>query len=232
MVRPFKYGSLAMSWTISAIFLPFVLAMAVPLAIFATITSTIAFWVLFYRASMVLVEIFFTLLVHWLPLRLSKARVEPPPSPTDLSKSVKYTASRSRRNSRSNGDGMPTSLTGLLPLRDYEGVGGWRIREGDMNRTVRQGVRGRPAQNFVFTVGDLKASERNSPESIRTPYGVQNETQQAGKDPNAGSSFTTPLTSTATSPASPEVTFEAVPADSPGIVKYTNETARPQDRTP
>ncbi|KAI9645585.1 hypothetical protein NHQ30_006327 [Ciborinia camelliae] len=127
-----------------AIILPFLFFFTVPIAIFASITTTFAFCVLCFRVIVVYIELALAVIPYYLcgpkadikVIQSKRAIYNPPTSPVRRKK---------RRNSASSSQSATGSITpvptrilkgseSMLGLcqsvgfsRDYEGVGGWRL---------------------------------------------------------------------------------------------------------
>lgn len=116
---------------------PILLSLALPLAFLATVTTTLAFGALLFRASIVYFELGVAVTQSWLlPNATSK-------SPLDRGKSSDVntpaaSAANGRRRSKGSGSGTPGTRTprrtesfGTVfgPSRDFEGVGGWRFAD-------------------------------------------------------------------------------------------------------
>ncbi|KAF2837300.1 hypothetical protein M501DRAFT_1018208 [Patellaria atrata CBS 101060] len=114
---------------------PLLLLISIPLALFATLTTTLAFTTLFIRVSIVYFELGIALLHSW--VCVSKPHSKPPnqkPFKSSRSRSHTPTATSSPPNTshkrRPSSVVSTSSLSTLLPNntnRDFEGVGGWRI---------------------------------------------------------------------------------------------------------
>ncbi|KAH7035610.1 uncharacterized protein B0I36DRAFT_94629 [Microdochium trichocladiopsis] len=135
-----------MSWLkpFKLLIVPFVFIVAVPLAICAGLTTILAFLVLFFRLFVVYFDLAIDTLRYVLlgrsfdntaspASRSPHATTPTPSSPTQLSPRRR----RNRRDSstasiRTTGsfDGLPLSLGSALE-RDFEGVGGWRLKSAD-----------------------------------------------------------------------------------------------------
>lgn len=132
-----------------AITIPFLFVVTVPLAVFAGITTTLAFSVLMLRVVVVYLDIALSLVPQCLggrkPRYLESAAA--PASPASSSPSPSLPPSRRWRRRRSSsalsaGSATPVSDGGLGlmpsigPERDFEGLGGWRIGDDDRNWTM------------------------------------------------------------------------------------------------
>lgn len=126
-----------------AAIVPFLFIVTVPLALFAGITTTLAFAVLICRVLVVYLDIALTLVNQSLlgvkiPLRLQQAAIRSnSPSPTRAGQSLSFRRRRRRPSSVSIGTITPVhdASLGLTPSvgaeRDFEGVGGWRTGDDD-----------------------------------------------------------------------------------------------------
>ncbi|KAF1952396.1 hypothetical protein CC80DRAFT_179875 [Byssothecium circinans] len=127
---------------------PTLLLVAIPLTIFAFITTTLAIWLLAIRVSVVYFELGVALIHAYLlpeiPKPLPKRALPPSNTPP---------RSRYRRRSSSSLDtvvpaarlhtksGSSASLFGIGDLtRDFEGVGGWRYYEGEEEEALWMGM--------------------------------------------------------------------------------------------
>lgn len=115
---------------------PALLIISVPLAIFAGITTCIAFGLLLIRVSIVYFELGFALLRSWLISARAKTEPKEPSSPARSpqrrrrSSVLSSPSSQEFRRPPLKSDSYVTLLGAGAPDRDYEGVGGWRV-EGD-----------------------------------------------------------------------------------------------------
>ncbi|KAH8804759.1 hypothetical protein F5884DRAFT_797106 [Xylogone sp. PMI_703] len=119
------------------IILPFVFFFSIPLAVLATITTSIAFWVLTFRVALLYIELGFSTIPSYLVTTKHDAIAITP----NRSFSSPNTGSRrrKRRGSTSSNVSGAGSITPIAtdtnigwiqtvgPNRDYEGVGGWRL---------------------------------------------------------------------------------------------------------
>lgn len=123
-----------------ALLVPFIFVITVPLAVFAGITTMLAFAVLILRVVVVYLDIALSLLPQYLfaPSKLRYAdAASRSPSPTAIATSLRRR--RRRPSSVSAGSLTPIaradSTLGLFPSvgaeRDFEGLGGWRVGEDD-----------------------------------------------------------------------------------------------------
>ncbi|KAE9363684.1 hypothetical protein N431DRAFT_356705 [Stipitochalara longipes BDJ] len=119
--------------------LPFLFVFTLPIALFASLTTFLAFSILTFRAILIYIE----LALAVIPFYLLGAR----PASTYLKRSKSFqsqhTVSPARRKRRGSSTSSSLSATGSLtpvssetvmglsqsvgPTRDYEGVGGWRL---------------------------------------------------------------------------------------------------------
>lgn len=115
--------------------LPFLFIFTIPIAIFATITTIIAFSVLLFRVALVYFELAIAVIPYYLlgPKPHHRGNV-----PTKYNPAGVPVRRRKRRSSSSSalsaGSITPISAEGALGLsqsigaaRDFEGVGGWRL---------------------------------------------------------------------------------------------------------
>jgi len=119
--------------------LPFLFIFTIPIAIIATITTTIAFSILIFRVSLVYVELAFAVIPYWLLgpkpasalLHRGKPTSSPPPTlPSRRKKrrsSTSSTLSATGSISPISGDNVMGISQSIGATRDYEGVGGWRL---------------------------------------------------------------------------------------------------------
>lgn len=118
------------------IILPFIFIFAVPLAIFAAITTSVAFTILAFRVIVIYTELALNIIPSYFGSN-KKSRYSLIPS-TPTSSSPTSGRRRKRRSSTSSNVSLAGSLTPVAsdsnlaliqsigPDRDYEGVGGWR----------------------------------------------------------------------------------------------------------
>ncbi len=117
--------------------LPFLFVFTIPIAILASITTTLAFSILIFRVLLVYIELAFAVIPFWIfglkqsgqVLRGSKAFSSPPSVPARRRKR------RGSTNSSLSATGTITPIPGdamrfnqsIGATRDFEGVGGWRL---------------------------------------------------------------------------------------------------------
>lgn len=121
-----------------AVVLPFIFLFTIPIALFASLTTFIAFSILLVRVTVVYVELALAIIPHYLFGTSIKSNFTP------NHEAVRTTAAVPRRKKRrtssssnlSAGSVTPTAGENLLglsqsigPTRDFEGVGGWRLVE-------------------------------------------------------------------------------------------------------
>ena len=144
---------MALLHPVYAVIVPFLFVVTVPLAIFAGITTTLAFAVLLLRVTVIYLDIALSLVPKSLAGFSPYARYRHPPPPTaaralNRSPSPVLTPQLRRRRRRpssaslmsfesvvtASGDAASSSL-GLIPSvgaeRDFEGVGGWRTGDDE-----------------------------------------------------------------------------------------------------
>lgn len=122
---------------------PLVFVVAVPLAVCAGLTTILAFLVLFFRLFLVYFDLAIdTLRYVVLGRSIDPAASRTPHATTPAPSSPTQSSPRRRRNRRDssvssgvnavvgNLDGAPLSLGSALE-RDFEGVGGWRLKSAD-----------------------------------------------------------------------------------------------------
>jgi hypothetical protein len=105
--------------------LPFLFLFTIPIALLATLTTIIAFCILIFRVTLVYIELALTVIPHYIlgsepAAAAALTRANPPAA-----------ASHSRRKPRRTGSITPipggSGQTLAHHIRDYEGVGGWRL---------------------------------------------------------------------------------------------------------
>ena len=166
---------------VSAVSVPLLLLLSLPLAAFAVVTTSIAFWILLFRVSLVYAELLAALFRSYIvPLPRESAIAMPSPS------LEKDRSPRSRRASQSSSGssglqmrsfGLEDSsaiLSGPLPVRDYEGVGGWLAPEDDEEDALSIAPESRPTPSSpVATLqrhhsySQTSLSRGHSPELVR-----------------------------------------------------------------
>ncbi|PBP27122.1 hypothetical protein BUE80_DR001825 [Diplocarpon rosae] len=127
------------------VILPFLFMFTLPIAIFASITTTFAISILFFRVLIVYIELALAVIPHWLlgdPPQPSQQQQYPrEPFPRTKSFGTPKTRRKKRRGSTSSNLSATGSTTpisggnengfgvgmGIGTTRDYEGVGGWRV---------------------------------------------------------------------------------------------------------
>lgn len=141
-------------WNPLYAFAPLVLLIfSIPLALFATFTTSIALTLLFLRASIVYVQLTVAIIGAWIIPTPSKP-YKLPPNPPLLTSSPKRSSPTSRRHHRSSSVSATSSQETILAstrgphlhrksesftafmgsndmTRDFEGVGGWRVAGDD-----------------------------------------------------------------------------------------------------
>jgi hypothetical protein len=117
--------------------LPFILLFSIPLAIFATITTTLACSILLFRVLLVYAELAVAVIPHYL-LGLATPKQSLPHTKSFSNPGAVPVRRRKRRSSGGSG-ASAGSLTPVAsdvnfglnqsigPQRDFEGVGGWRL---------------------------------------------------------------------------------------------------------
>jgi len=118
--------------------LPFLLVFTVPIAIFASITTTLALSILLFRVTLVYIELAFAVIPYYLlGARATKYPLQPTKSLS--SNTIVPVRRRKRRSSASSNISAAGTITpvsgdfgfrlsqGIGPGRDFEGVGGWRL---------------------------------------------------------------------------------------------------------
>ncbi|KAH3971734.1 hypothetical protein HBI80_093320 [Parastagonospora nodorum] len=152
-------------WNPVYAFAPLILlSISIPLAIFATITTTIAFFLLFCRVFVVYIELVVAIVGAWLspeppkklPLPVQHSPTASTPAPLAVtrhrqlysslgisipSQNIVVPAVKPGRLDISNGM-LQTTNTSDVP-RDYEGVGGWRTPGNDDEEALWMGMNSR-----------------------------------------------------------------------------------------
>lgn len=114
---------------------PILLFISAPLSVFAAFTTTLAFSTLFFRALLVYAELGIVLVRNQFVSQYANAKALAPTKLPSAAVEGKQPQHKSRRSSGSNGGSttprVPDSSLGVYSVggvvRDYEGVGGWRI---------------------------------------------------------------------------------------------------------
>ncbi|TKA81656.1 hypothetical protein B0A55_01351 [Friedmanniomyces simplex] len=189
---------------VSIVSVPLLIVLSLPLAVFAVFTTSIAFWILLFRVSLVYAELLAALLRSYIvpPPKESATAIRSPSPEKDRSP-------RSRRASQSSsgssGLQMRTfgpsdssaTLSGPIPPRDYEGVGGWLAPEDDEDDPLwiaGESRSGPPSPVATLqrhhSYSQTSLSRGHSPELFRTPA--------RPRGPGSGTAspegyFTTPL---------------------------------------
>lgn len=162
-------STIQMSRSFSYFSAPVILLFSLPLAIFAVVTTTFAFWILFVRASVVYAELLAAFIQAYLiPSSLSHKQQQQLRNysiPVSPSATPGYSPP-SRRLSRSSsvgsapgvflhGPGHPLHIKSRstatlfsndlngVSNRDYEGVGGWRVQGDDEEEALWMGINSR-----------------------------------------------------------------------------------------
>ncbi|KAK0388627.1 hypothetical protein NLU13_4870 [Sarocladium strictum] len=136
---------MAMLNPVNALIVPFLFITTIPLAIFASITTLVAFSILSLRVIVVYLDLALSMLPRPVAYKDRLKHLSAPSSIASASvpnsRSSSPTLVHRRRRRRSSATSLPsassaTSLTdsrglGLIPSigagRDYEGIGGWRV---------------------------------------------------------------------------------------------------------
>ncbi|CAL3965398.1 hypothetical protein PZA11_001849 [Diplocarpon coronariae] len=175
------------------IILPFLFMFTLPIAIFASVTTTFAISILFFRVLIVYIELALAVIPHWLlgePPQLSHQQHQPRESfPRTKSFGTSKPRRKKRRGSTSSNLSATGSTTpisggnengigvgmGVGPTRDYEGVGGWRVDSPSEEEGLWWKINSRlelPADHGIrrhhrsLTSGSVPASTRGySPEA-------------------------------------------------------------------
>ncbi|TKA24846.1 hypothetical protein B0A50_06575 [Salinomyces thailandicus] len=214
-------GEVAIAWATTAVALPTLLIFSVPLVIFAAITTTLAFWLLLWRVLAVHVDLFTALLRAW----LAGPAPKPVPFPTSPGIVQRQQSPKSHRPSRSSSSRIETKkfanqksqssaeIAIGMPLRDYEGVGGWRLEGDEEEEALWMGMNSRlqlPSSQVSLrrksTTGSRVQSGRTSPELVRTPLAVRTAMRSRPESPEGY--FTMPLNMTPTVDRNSKVSFE------------------------
>jgi hypothetical protein len=107
--------------------LPFLFLFTIPIALLAALTTTIAFSILLFRVSLVYIELALTIIPNYFLGTKSTRQTLPNGTSTAT---VTPTRRRKRRTSSMtalSGSTTPTPAGSAQHIRDYEGVGGWRL---------------------------------------------------------------------------------------------------------
>jgi hypothetical protein len=216
----FRLELAAMSgWSIFST--PFIILLSIPFACFAVFTTTLAFWILTFRLSIVYAQLVAAFAQEYFvpakPKKPEAALVIP----------VQEQLPPSRRASRSsslnsgiymrspiqyhNHSRSSVTLTTGVSTRDYEGIGGWRIQADDPeeealwmglnSRLELPGLHGHRRRSIV--------SGNVSPEMVRTPHAA---TPARGRSHASGTAspegyFSVPLTGLTKADRSSRVSF-------------------------
>jgi len=140
-----------------AIILPFLFIFTIPFAIFATLTTILAFSILLFRVIIIYVDLALAVIPHYLLGFRSSSD-----TPSRLPKSKSFTTPnltlgngrRKRRSSTSSNfsGGTITPVSGdtglafsqsIGPTRDFEGVGGWRLGDPSDDDALWTNINGR-----------------------------------------------------------------------------------------
>jgi hypothetical protein len=165
------------------------LVVSIPLAIFATITTTIAVSLLACRVAIVYVQLTIALFGAWIDPRSSKfSPITYPTPPTSSPTQTPPARQRSRRSNIASSSSsqetiVPANKGKFVPLlnttkitRDFEGVGGWRTLGDDDEEALWMGMNSRLHLSADITprrhtrTGTSSPSQRRSwsPETLRT----------------------------------------------------------------
>jgi hypothetical protein len=174
------------------------LSISLPLAIAAFITTSFAFFLLFFRALFVAIELIIALVSAWINSEPPKKAPALYRSPT-LSSPEQLSPTRRRHLHSNNGSSlssqertMPSTKPGRLDIssgmfmtsfstnnapRDYEGVGGWRTRGNDDEEALWMGMNSR-----LQLPGDMPARRHQRSQSGgNTPVQRQSWSPEASR---------------------------------------------------
>jgi hypothetical protein len=169
--------------------LPFLFLFTVPIAIFATLTTFLAFSILAFRVVLIYIELALAVIPYYLfGTRSSSTFLKR--SKSSQNQTTISPARKKRRGSTSSSLSATGSLTPVLseavmglsqsvgPTRDYEGVGGWRLdKSSDDEDALWTGINSRlelPADHTRrhhrsltggSMPGDTRANRSYSPEA-------------------------------------------------------------------
>ena len=168
--------------------LPFLFIFTIPFAIFASITTTLAFSVLLFRVILIYIELAFAVIPYY--LLGPKPSTKPLPR-TKSSSPVEPVRRRKRRSSTSSNLSATGTITPVLgdiglglsqsigPTRDFEGVGGWRLDNPSDDDALWTNINSRlelPAEHHVrrhqrsltsgSMPGDARMNRIYSPEAV------------------------------------------------------------------
>lgn len=159
-----------------------VLAVSIPFAAFAALTTSLAFGILFVRLLIVYIDLGIALIHSAISPQSSgtyESKNLPAPSPV-------YKATKPRRRRSVVGSSTPTSkiaktssfasLVGTCTDRDYEGVGGWRVSIDDEEEALWMSLNSRLELPAITSPAVRRhrrsltgGSQRSSPEKGRSP---------------------------------------------------------------
>ncbi|KIN08464.1 hypothetical protein OIDMADRAFT_85004, partial [Oidiodendron maius Zn] len=114
--------------------LPFIFLFTIPIALLAALTTVLAFSILLFRVTLVYIELALTIIPNY--LLGTKSTSQSLPNATSSVTTASSSRRRRRRGSSAvvSGSTTPTptaAVLGMNPsanrIRDYEGVGGWRL---------------------------------------------------------------------------------------------------------
>lgn len=211
------------AWTTTALLVPGLIFFSLPLAILALATTCLAFWLLFFRLAAVYAEMFAALARAWIL-----------PSPTPMSTPLSHTpvgqpSPRPRRSSRSaiaaleftgrsnfKSQSSATLAIDTSSLRDYEGVGGWRLEGDEEEEALWMSLNSRlelPSSGRRRSFASSRPhSGRTSPELVRTPMARRSSTKsRSGSGRNSPEGyFSMPLVSSPTTERGSKVPFDTI----------------------
>ena len=174
-----------------SLILPFLFVFTVPIAILATITTTLAFSILAFRVILVYIELAIAVIPHYL---LGRKFTSSKPLQRNISFSNPSFVPGRRRKRRSGSSSSSLSAAGSItpvqgengiglsqsigPTRDYEGVGGWRLDNPSDDDALWTSINSRlelPADHVRrhhrsmtsgSTPGDARQNRSYSPEAM------------------------------------------------------------------
>lgn len=215
---------------IYGIVVPFLFLFTIPVAIFAVITTTLAFSLLLFRAILVYFELTVAVIPYYVLGPKATAKTIIPhtmsyPSSGVSAAPVKRRKRRSSSSSKLSGTGSITPVPSepvlpfsqsIGPTRDFEGVGGWRLDNPSDDDALWTNINSR-----LELPADHGRRHHRSLTSGMLPGEMR---QMRGFSPEATMNTSRPRTPPSTAIVSPEGYFQQIQTN-PRAVKRTSSVA-------
>ncbi|MCJ1299431.1 hypothetical protein MMC08_002223 [Hypocenomyce scalaris] len=198
----------------TALLSPVLLAVSIPLASFAVLTTTLAFSTLLVRVAVIYIELGAVVLHDHISGRpIGNINVPPPPKAATVGADTASARRKSRRSSAGSGhsegsistlriseNNVPGLYSGTGVDRDFEGLGGWVFPTTDEDDGLWTAMNSR--LELPATIGERKRKHQRSMTSGALPAATLESRFQRG--PRSPESFTnSPVRSRARTPNAP-----------------------------